>query len=71
MEKPFILAFSGLNSCGKSSFIKQLADSIQQLGKTVEIFHCPDYQSETGKQIKEFLEGSTQRSFAEMESLFH
>ena len=56
---PFVISFSGLNGCGKSTFIEMFRRSLILLGKKVEVFHCPDYQSETGEQIKRFLDGAS------------
>jgi dTMP kinase len=54
-----IIAFEGIDACGKSTQIERLKDYMTNRwrgrGGPVHVFSFPDYETETGKKIRELL----------------
>lgn len=50
-----IVAFEGIDACGKSTQIKMLTDYANSMGIMSMLFNYPDYETETGKKILELL----------------
>lgn len=46
-----IVVVSGINGCGKTTFIDQLKDVFAKRGVSVDVWKAPYYNSESGKLI--------------------
>ena len=50
-----IVAFEGIDACGKSTQIKMLMKAATEKGWITKLFSYPNYDSDTGKKILELL----------------
>lgn len=55
--KGLLISFDGVDSSGKETQTKQLADRLRYNGYTVRLFVTPDYNTPSGQEIKQWLQG--------------
>jgi len=55
---PKIINIDGLDGCGKTTTAKTLYDRLTSIGAKVHYVHFPNYDSPSGKLIKEYLDGN-------------
>jgi thymidylate kinase len=56
-NKKRVVVVSGINGCGKSTFIKNLSVVLSERGVSFELFKAPNYDTVSGHVIKHFLAG--------------
>lgn len=49
MKEKKIIVVSGINGCGKTTFINNLAVLLHSAGAVVDIFKAPYYESNSGR----------------------
>lgn len=57
MPQGLLISFDGLDSSGKQTQTRALAERLRQLGHPVHIFQTPDYNTPTGQDLKSLLQG--------------
>lgn len=62
-----VVVVSGINGCGKSTFINNIAVILNERGVKFDIFKAPNYESVSGRVIKHFLTGG---DVADIENVF-
>ncbi|MEX0650350.1 MAG: hypothetical protein WD200_05085 [Candidatus Andersenbacteria bacterium] len=55
--KGFLISFDGLDSSGKETQARLFIERLERAGKTVRQFQTPDYETESGKELKLRLQG--------------
>lgn len=50
-----IIAFEGIDACGKATQVRMLAECCEGLGIPCRVYSYPAYETETGKRIQEML----------------
>jgi len=56
-KKGLLIAFDGVDSCGKETQAHHLAERLRYQGRVVYEFTTPDYETKTGKELKLRLQG--------------
>ena len=52
-----VVAVSGVNGAGKTTFIERLRQSLINQGRVVLVMKAPDYDTPSGLKIRKFLMG--------------
>lgn len=52
-----LISFDGIDSSGKATQARRLAERLRYLGHTVHEFTTPDYTTPSGKELKAWLQG--------------
>ena len=66
-----IIAFEGIDGSGKGTQAKMLQKYLESLGKTAVVLDFPQYNTLTGKKIKEHLSGTKRLKPLEIAKLFY
>lgn len=57
MSKGLLISFDGIDSSGKATQARRLADRLRYIGWVVHELQTPDYTTESGKELKMRLQG--------------
>jgi len=64
------LVLEGIDGSGKETQVKLLADRLKKEGKKVELLDFPDYDSEPGKKIRQYLKGEVKLTNEDFAALY-
>lgn len=64
------LVLEGIDGSGKETQVKLLADKLKKLGHNVEMLDFPDYETEQGKKIGQFLNHEIELTNEELARLY-